>query len=221
MNSRSTLPPRLDGSDYRGIRSRFHRRGPVAVDAHQRRLLAVLGQVRHHGQRHVAAAGAADALAGQIAQTAPSLLGVPHHDVQLFMAALDALDLHAVEVGAQLRPYGGRRQSRRFPGRGELDLQVPLAERQAVGDLVDARHRGQDGPQLGGRFPERLRVVVLQRVRDARPGPKACGLELHLFQMRELADVQAPRPLDLRGRRLAHRCTSSCLPFQCGPFVAL
>ena len=110
--------PRLDGGDHRRVRSRCHRRGPFAVDAHQRRLFTVLGQVRDHRQRHLAAACPADTLAGQFAQIAPPLPRIPHHDLQLFVAALNSLDLHAVEVGAQLRPYRGRRQSRRLPPAG-------------------------------------------------------------------------------------------------------
>ena len=72
----------------------------------------------------------------------------------------------------------GAPRVRRQPGwhpRRLKRLHVPLAERQAVGDLVDARRPGQEGPQLGDRFSRRLRVVVLQRVGDARPGPNARG----------------------------------------------
>ena len=198
-------PPRLDGSDHGDVRSRFHRRRPVAVDAHQRRLVAGLLQIRHHGQRHLASPGPADTLARQLLQAAPAVPRVANHHPQLFMAALDPLDLRAVEAGSELRPDGGRGEPRRLPGRGELDLQVPLAARQAVRDLVDPRHRGQESPQLGGRLPQRLGVVVLQRVRDGRPRPDARGVELRPLHVPQIPDAAAPRPLDLRGRRLPER----------------
>ena len=96
------LTPHLNRSDHCGVRPRVDACSALAIDARQRCRLALLGDTRHQRERHLAAAGPMNPFAGQVAQTAPVLGRIPDHDLDFLTAPLDALDLRAVETGAQL-----------------------------------------------------------------------------------------------------------------------
>ena len=165
--------------------------------------LALLGYLRYQRERHFAAARPLDPLAGKLAEAAPPLGRIPDHHVDFLAAPLDALDIRAVEAGAQLLADQRRSQPCGLPCRGQLDLEVALARCQVVVDAVDARHGLHPRPQLGGSASQRLHVVVLERIGNARPHLDAPGAEFGLLQVRHGTDGLAPRALDLSRARAA------------------
>lgn len=103
---------------------------------------------------------------------------------------------------AQLPADEGRGEPCGLARRCQRDLEVALAQRQVVRDAVDPRHGRHAGSQLRGGGSQRLHVVVLERVGDARSHVDAPRANVDLFQVRQGADGPSPGPLDLhRGRR--------------------
>ena len=121
--------PGLPGRDNRCIGARADQGGLLTVDADHLGQFTFFRDARHHGQRQLSGrAGSLDMLFGKFTQTFPPLLRVPHHDLDLFIAALYPLYLGPVETGPQLRADSCRRQPRSSTGRRNLNFKMPFAE---------------------------------------------------------------------------------------------
>ncbi len=199
------LAPRLNGGDPGRVGVGVDQDGGLAVDAGQCGKLALFLDPGDRGQRHLAAAGPADPLAGEFAQTAPPFRRIAHDDPYLVAAALDPLHLDAVEIRPQLPADPGRRQPCGLAGRRDPDGEMPFARRQVVREPVDARKRPDERPEFAGGLLQLFAVVVNQRIGDGRLEPEQAGLDRDFRQSRQSADSPAPQPLDFRRRRLAQR----------------
>ncbi len=176
---------------------------PVTVCSLDGREAAAEIGLRNRGEGHLGAISGADAHLIERPQCAALRLGVAQHDPDVVAAALNPLNLFAVERLTDLASQGAQVQPEGFSRWKDIELELTFSGAERVGDIDDARIRGERLANLSCHVCQLLQIGPGELDVDLGAYAESGGREGKLNGIGYRAGRFPPSPRDLQGADVA------------------